>query len=88
MASIRSAPSRNSVYHTLSVIANPTLTDIYDERGRELYIEGWRRNDMIRFGTYTTIRPTMPNPDPNTIIFPIPLMAIASNPNLKQNPGY
>jgi hypothetical protein len=66
----------------------PTLKDILDERGRELYIEGWRRNDQIRFGTFTTITQTMPNDAAYTTVFPIPTNAIASNPNLKQNTGY
>ena len=31
-----------------------TLQDIIDERGRELYWEGHRRTDLIRFGLFTT----------------------------------
>lgn len=32
--------------------AEPTLAEIYDERGREFFDECWRRNDMIRFGHF------------------------------------
>ena len=32
--------------------ADPTLQDLLDERGREFFDENWRRNDMIRFGTF------------------------------------
>lgn len=32
--------------------STPTLQDILDERGREFFDENWRRNDMIRFGTF------------------------------------
>lgn len=30
----------------------PSLQDLLDERGREFFDENWRRNDMIRFGTF------------------------------------
>ena len=33
-----------------TISADPTLQEIYDERGREFFDENWRRNDMIRFG--------------------------------------
>lgn len=60
------------------------------ERGRELYWEGWRRNDMIRFGTF--IQPkgdTKPFTSPeHVVVYPIPQRALDTNPNLKQNPGY
>lgn len=40
-------------YAGAPTIANePTLQEIYDERGREFFDENWRRNDMIRFGHY------------------------------------
>ncbi len=79
---------RTNQARTATPMLSVALKDILDERGRELYIEGWRRNDQIRFGTFTNVRQTMPNPSPNTILYPIPTNAIASNPNLKQNPGY
>ena len=31
---------------------NPSLQELLDERGREFFDENWRRNDMIRFGTF------------------------------------
>ncbi len=71
-----------------SVKASYALSDVLDERGRELYIEGWRRNDQVRFGTFNKLAPLMPTTDPKFNIYPIPATAVASNPNLKQNPGY
>lgn len=70
------------------ITGNPTLDDVLDERGRELYTEGWRRNDQVRFGTYTQPFPYMDNPEPHRNVFPIPANALTSNPNLQQNPGY
>lgn len=68
-----------------------TAQDLLDERGRELYVEVWRRNDLIRFGQFTknwTFKdPTaVGNDDKN--LFPIPASQIILNPNLTQNPGY
>ena len=66
-----------------------TLDDLLDERGRELYTEGWRRQDLIRFGKFLDARPTKPQAsDPKYLLFPIPNQQIAANPNLVQNPGY
>ncbi len=64
-----------------------TLAGILKARGNELWAEGWRRNDMIRFGTYTTARRTMTNTDAYRVLMPIPSSALI-NPNIKQNPGY
>lgn len=62
---------------------------LLDERSRELYHEGWRRQDQIRFGTFTGTWQEKPNPsDPSRILFPIPAEAISTDPNLPQNPGY
>ncbi|WP_452223901.1 RagB/SusD family nutrient uptake outer membrane protein [Lacinutrix chionoecetis] len=66
-----------------------TLDDILEERSRELYWEGWRRNDQIRFNTF--LNPVQERPstsDRTRIIFPIPASALSTNPNLTQNPGY
>ncbi len=69
-------------------VAPTTLDGIYAERGRELWWEGWRRNDMIRFGKYLAARELKPSvTDSKFILLPIPAGALL-NPNLKQNPGY
>jgi hypothetical protein len=68
--------------------ANPTLTDIYNERGFELSWEGHRRQDMIRFGTFTQAHGLAPAVDSHYKLFPIPTSALNTNKNLKQNPGY
>jgi hypothetical protein len=68
--------------------ANPTLTNIYDERGFELNWESHRRQDMIRFGTFTQAHGFVPAVDSHWLIFPIPTARLNANPNLKQNPGY
>lgn len=68
--------------------APATLDGIYAERGRELWWEGWRRNDMIRFGKFLAARQLKPNvSDKKYVLYPIPADALF-NLNLKQNPGY
>ena len=65
-----------------------TEEELLDERGRELYTEGWRRSDMIRFGVYNTPFGYHTVTDETRSRMPIPDVAVASNPNLKQNQGY
>jgi hypothetical protein len=62
--------------------------DIIDERGRELYIEFWRRQDLIRFGQYLRTWNLKDASDETAIIFPIPISDVLANPNIEQNPGY
>lgn len=62
--------------------------DMLDERGRELYIEFWRRNDLVRFGKFTEAWGLKDASDDFRNVFPIPATALLSNPNLVQNPGY
>ncbi len=71
-----------------SALASLDLSKLIDERGRELYTEGWRRNDMIRFGIFKAAKKFKPEGDGHTDLFPIPASALLSNPGLKQNPGY
>jgi hypothetical protein len=59
-----------------------------DERGRELYWEGHRRTDQVRFGTFLNAWSEKLQSPPSRVLFPIPQQAIDSNPNLVQNPGY
>ncbi len=79
-----------------------TLNDILNERMLELAWEGVRRQDQIRFCTFT--QPTIDrypkvwhnasagdyNDDTQgyTCIYPIPYEVLNLNKNLKQNPGY
>lgn len=59
-----------------------------DERARELYWEGIRRTDQIRFGTFTEAWSEKTNTESFRVLYPIPALALASNPNLSQNAGY
>jgi len=61
---------------------------LLDERGREMYWEGWRRNDLIRFGKYLQPWQEKGADDPKNLLFPIPSSQLAVNANLVQNPGY
>ncbi|GAB2606838.1 RagB/SusD family nutrient uptake outer membrane protein [Spirosoma areae] len=77
---------------TVRGVANKTPIDdkaILAERGYELYWEGVRRTDQIRFGTFNAPVDQRAQASPETrAVFPIPQRAVDSNPNLKQNPGY
>ena len=70
---------------------------ILDERGRELYWEGHRRTDLIRYGRFTTATYLWPwkgnvaagraVPDFRNV-YPLPAADVTANPNLIQNTGY
>lgn len=69
-----------------------TLNNILKERLLELVWEGWRRQDLIRFGKYTkAYDQRIPIENENTgftTVFPIPQKCLDLNKNLKQNKGY
>ncbi|MFB6455876.1 RagB/SusD family nutrient uptake outer membrane protein [Chitinophaga sp. Hz27] len=64
------------------------LNSLLAERGRELYWEGWRRQDLIRFGKFLDPWQLKTQDDPRNLLFPIPTSALAVNKNLSQNTGY
>lgn len=82
--SIRTHPSRSA-----TPLSSINLDVLLDERGRELWWENWRRQDMIRFKKYLLpFQEKEYQSDSKYLIFPIPYEQLAVNPNLKQNPGY
>lgn len=69
-----------------------TLENILDERLLELVWEGWRRQDMVRFGlyhkSYDQRAQLADEKNGYTTVFPIPQKSIDLNPKLQQNVGY
>lgn len=74
-----------------------TLSFILDERARELYWEGQRRTDLIRYGNYTGSSYLWPfkggvkngtSVDNYRVLFPLPVNILSINTNLTQNTGY
>ena len=80
--------------HAPLLNADPSLKDLLDERGRELFHENWRRNDMIRFGTFESEfgfhKLGFPTArfEKTCRIFPIPQDILNTNTNWQQNAGY
>ncbi|WP_312185894.1 RagB/SusD family nutrient uptake outer membrane protein, partial [Sphingobacterium sp.] len=78
-------------------LANISLDDILNERVKELYWEGFRRSDLIRYGKFTGDNYLWPfkggvlsgqGVAAYRNLFPIPASDIIANSNLVQNPGY
>jgi len=82
---VRTDPSRSA-----TALSSVTLDDLFDERGRELWWENWRRQDMIRFKKFLLpFQEKDYQSDPKYLLFPIPYDQLAVNSKyLHQNPGY
>ncbi|PIQ21952.1 MAG: RagB/SusD family nutrient uptake outer membrane protein [Cytophagales bacterium CG18_big_fil_WC_8_21_14_2_50_42_9] len=75
-----------SVQYTTGTLS---LDELLNERGREFIFEGFRRQDLIRFGKFTTTSWWDHKPsDPTKQLYPIPRRQTTLNENLAQNPGY
>ena len=83
-----------SYVHAPLLDHNPSLQEILDERGREFFDENWRRNDMIRFGTFESEYGFHKHSNPDARfdktcrILPVPDDILTENTNWEQNPGY
>lgn len=78
-------------------ITSYSLNDVLDERGRELYWEGFRRSDLIRYNRFTNDSYLWPwkggvkagkGVEGFRSLYPLPSTDIIANPNLVQNTGY
>ncbi|HEV3410942.1 MAG TPA: RagB/SusD family nutrient uptake outer membrane protein [Puia sp.] len=78
-------------------VGSYTLTDILNERQKELYWECFRRTDLIRYGMFTGGTYLWPwkggvqagaAVDSHLGLLPLPATELNSNPSLVQNPGY
>ncbi|WP_405384422.1 RagB/SusD family nutrient uptake outer membrane protein [Maribacter sp. LLG6340-A2] len=96
-AMFRSSGDPTDMINALRVLRGATPlgsvseSDILDERARELFTEGYRRNDLIRFGQYLRsweFKGDAETGNEKRLLFPIPLPQLLANPNLVQNPGY
>lgn len=65
-----------------------TMDDLLAERGREMFFEGARRQDLIRFGQFGETWDFKPTSDASKELMPVPANQLNANPNLTQNAGY
>jgi hypothetical protein len=82
----RAFTATNFVPYTTATL---TMDEFLAERGREFIFEGFRRDDLIRFGKFTTS--SWWDHTPSAVarnLFPIPQQQRDANANLTQNPGY
>lgn len=90
---VRARPADNNAASAASL----TLQYILDDRGRELFWEGHRRTDLIRYGQFTTNAylwawkggvASGTAVDAKYNLYPIPSDDLSANPNLRQTLGY
>jgi starch-binding outer membrane protein, SusD/RagB family len=89
------APGVTTGHVTAAELAAPDF--ILEERARELYWEGSRRTDLIRFDKFTGNNYLWPwkggvkagqGVSSNLNLYPLPSTDLVANPRLVQNPGY
>lgn len=75
-------PIRNRAGASAWTAADLTLESILEERGREMFFEAHRRQDLIRYGKYLDAWWEKDASSSDRLLFPIPQRAIDANPNL------
>jgi starch-binding outer membrane protein, SusD/RagB family len=83
--------------NTSGNVASLNTDLVLDERGRELYWEGHRRTDLVRYGRFTDATYLWPwkggvangtGVSSHRRIYTIPSSEVSANPNIRQNPNY
>jgi hypothetical protein len=82
--------------HNIGSLTEIDADRLLDERARELYWEGHRRTDLIRFGKFLTKSwawkggnaSGINSIDSKYTLFPLPSTDVSANSNLKQNEGF
>jgi hypothetical protein len=78
-------------------ITSINLDMLIEEWGREFYMEGRRRSDLVRFGLFTGSKyvwdfkggvSTGTSVDKRFNVYPIPATDLSNNPNMTPTPGY
>lgn len=78
-------------------VSSITVNSLLDERGRELFWEGFRRTDLIRYNRFVENTYLWPwkggvaagrAVDAYRVLYPLPASDLTVNPNLRQNQGY
>lgn len=78
-------------------VSSLTVDDVLNERSKELYWEGFRRTDLVRYGKFTDASYIWPYKggvingkavESFRNIYPLPSTDVIANTNLTQNPGY
>jgi starch-binding outer membrane protein, SusD/RagB family len=73
----------------LPEVSTLTADQFLNERSHEVFYEGWRRQDLIRFDKFNEPHGMRTATSAaTTSLWPIPTRQIAANPKLNQNPGY
>jgi starch-binding outer membrane protein, SusD/RagB family len=71
-----------------SLFSDVNLEILLEERARELYWEGHRRQDMVRHGIFLGSWHLKEPSTAQYFVYPIPPQDEIANPNLSQNPGF
>ena len=71
-----------------SILSSLSLDNLLDERGRELFWEGHRRQDLVRYGKFLDEWHLKPKSSAQYLLYPLPPADVLANENLEQNPDF
>ena len=71
-----------------SLLTEINVDVLLAERGRELFWEGHRRQDLIRYGKFLDAWSLKAKSSPKYLLFPLPPSDVLANDHLEQNPDF